>query len=581
MALKFQQVQPITYDLSTGQFSGDPSQIALFQPKIASPAVPAYKAEVDAAFAAKHAPEKISKAINQSDIEDKPGALGYLNSITKGINEAGIGFTKGLANTPARAIGTPLLSATEAVTGKKNLSFETPFGKVESFGTQVDRNLVSNKATGSETLGSTISAFALPTVGIIGDWILTGQISKGLGKKLLSTHPAILETPIENVETFQKAIEKPGTKLADVRKSLGLEKQYEKVDDVPIQLADGPTRYDLANNKILVDKNAHVLEVRRGIASEAQHAYQAKVGIEKGLPLTGQKGILKEGASELEGYKQFLRDFPNPHGYKKEEIDQLVRAMSESHIKDGTLNENSVKNIVDHLYQYGKTIGKEAQSSLPTGAQNTISAFNKSTNQEAVSRLGETTFDLGSYGKNNLIRKVAQTDRVPKTELKNTIDSIVSVYKAGNDPFRSDNLVWVSKMPDGQLRAIVTRLNQSGNEEIINLFKVGKDQKSFVENLIKFGVPDQSRTGNLGLEAPRFVRLAYEDINKIANKHDNVNGLTPGAKKAVVTGSVIIGATATALLAPLYHAKTQNDKYEAIKDIIERDRKSTRLNSSH
>ena len=251
--------------------------------------------------------------------------------------------------------------------------------------------------------------------------------------------------------------------------------------------------------------------------------------------------------------------------------------MSESHIKDGTLNENSVKNIVDHLYQYGKTIGKEAQSSLPTGAQNTISAFNKSTNQEAVSRLGETTFDLGSYGKNNLIRKVAQTDRVPKTELKNTIDSIVSVYKAGNDPFRSDNLVWVSKMPDGQLRAIVTRLNQSGNEEIINLFKVGKDQKSFVENLIKFGVPDQSRTGNLGLEAPRFVRLAYEDINKIANKHDNVNGLTPGAKKAVVTGSVIIGATATALLAPLYHAKTQNDKYEAIKDIIESSKSSDEL----
>lgn len=124
-------------------------------------------------------------------------------------------------------------------------------------------------------------------------------------------------------------------------------------------------------------------------------------------------------------------------------------------------------------------------------------AFLKSKNQEQIGN-----FVLGDYGRNSIQRKTIDglQDRLPINKLGETINNIKNTYKAGNTSFRKDNLVHVAKMPNGETRAVVTRVNPDGKEEIISFFKIGKDVNTFIKNLESFGTPDRSRTDILSLE---------------------------------------------------------------------------------
>lgn len=85
--ISFKRQDPITYDLTTKQFSGDPSEVAKFQNKTSTPAVPSYQTEILQAKDKGHKPERIKKAIDQSNIEDKPGAHAFLGTLFQSVGD--------------------------------------------------------------------------------------------------------------------------------------------------------------------------------------------------------------------------------------------------------------------------------------------------------------------------------------------------------------------------------------------------------------------------------------------------------------------------------------------------------------
>lgn len=147
-----------------------------------------------------------------------------------------------------------------------------------------------------------------------------------------------------------------------------------------------------------------------------------------------------------------------------------------------------------------------------TAAARTAVAFDKSTAQKSIG-----PFEIGTFGNNALERKVGQTDRLPRSELKKTIDNIVEAYKAGDDPFRAENIVWLSKV-GSQLRAVITRQNSRGKEEVINFFKVGRDLEKFIDNLKSFGAPSGSRTRNLLVRTESPDPLGFRGTSNVPSR---------------------------------------------------------------
>lgn len=139
--------------------------------------------------------------------------------------------------------------------------------------------------------------------------------------------------------------------------------------------------------------------------------------------------------------------------------------------------------------------GKPAPQETPEVAK----AFEKSDGIDDVGTLGKSKVVIGSFGRNAIERKTiaAQPDRLPVAEISHTLPHVNAVYKAGTSSFRKDNLVLLADMPDNTTRALVTRQNSSGDEEVVNIFNVSRDKDAFVKNLESFGTPDGTRTRNL------------------------------------------------------------------------------------
>jgi hypothetical protein len=160
-----------------------------------------------------------------------------------------------------------------------------------------------------------------------------------------------------------------------------------------------------------------------------------------------------------------------------------------------------------------KPVKPEPQPAYTPASSKLAEAFAKSKNQTPVHVKDQVDFYLGTFGRNHMNRKTAEAkaDRFPEAELPATIDNIKAAYRASSDPtnYRYDNVAYVSKMPDDEVRIIYTRKNAQGHEEIINWHKVS--DKKYVVDLSRNGTPGPSRTGKMDLEGPRFVQLAYGD----------------------------------------------------------------------
>lgn len=159
---------------------------------------------------------------------------------------------------------------------------------------------------------------------------------------------------------------------------------------------------------------------------------------------------------------------------------------------------------------------KSALEQYTPKSQKTISIFEGSKNQKLIAKRGEVNFELGSFGKNHQIRKEAEKkfDRFTENDLPETIKNIKKVYRASNDPtnYRYDNIIHIAEMPNGETRAVYTRINKNGAEEIINWHIVPDTKKDkFLNTLSSFGIPSRTQTGIIGLEGQRTIQLSYGD----------------------------------------------------------------------
>lgn len=163
-------------------------------------------------------------------------------------------------------------------------------------------------------------------------------------------------------------------------------------------------------------------------------------------------------------------------------------------------------------------------------------AFLKSEKQVPVGTFGDTQFVVGSYGRNAIERKIVagKEDRLSVDEVAHTIPYVTDGYRAGDSPFRTDNVVFVAKMPNGETRAVITRLNASKQEEVINAFRVGKDPQVFIDNLKTFGAPAGSRTRILSLERSTPSPLADRSSITIPKPDTNTSVLPTGGAKTIV-----------------------------------------------
>lgn len=186
--------------------------------------------------------------------------------------------------------------------------------------------------------------------------------------------------------------------------------------------------------------------------------------------------------------------------------------------------------------EYDKPLSKEeklaeARKALEKGekknaALNPIEGFKNSTGQTKVGEIDGQDVVLGTFGKNSIERKtlIGKADRLPISEIKSTLPHIEKEYVAGRDNFRKDNTVNIAVMPDGEKRAIITRINADGKKEIINFFKIGRNYYNFINNLKSFGTPAGNRTQISSLEERRFNPLAYRDKESISKPKSEVKG---------------------------------------------------------
>lgn len=167
-----------------------------------------------------------------------------------------------------------------------------------------------------------------------------------------------------------------------------------------------------------------------------------------------------------------------------------------------------------------KTTKEEPQidtSKYTPNSIKTTEAFNQSFHQEPVGK-----FELGTFGKNSAVNKADSTDRFPEDQLAETQQHIIAAYRASNDPtnYRSGNIAWIAQMPNGETRAIYTRLNANGKEEILNWHTVSNPR--YVDSLAKFGIPERIRTSTLADRSGLLSPLSYGDNETIHSTNENV-----------------------------------------------------------
>ncbi len=321
---------------------------------------------------------------------------------------------------------------------------------------------------------------------------------------------------------------------------------FEKTEDISNFLNEGITKAkDLYNS--VVQKNLKKLP--------APKAPEIKPEVAKTGVFNPNKQLDKV---ELEVFNKVYKDVQDALDIDKELIDRLPEGVTgkkalEQINKTAPLGEqvDYIEDVVTGLKDLGysgtkplakkvevepakpKAIPKEIEPQYSEASKKTALAFEQSKNQVLIAKLGEIKFEMGSFGKNKIISKAGQVDRFSVDELPETIKNITSNYRASDNPksYRIDNKVWVAEMPDGELRAIYTRVNKNGIEEIINWHKINKQKApEYISTLKSFGSPTGIRTQKIPLEGERFVRLAYGTTPTVAQLEKPVKPLTVDQK---------------------------------------------------
>ena len=260
----------------------------------------------------------------------------------------------------------------------------------------------------------------------------------------------------------------------------------------------------------------------------------APAAIGFGLSLADPLGLGAKGSSltkiaKLKNADDIVRELSKLKGLKlpAEELPTLAKKL----VKPSTVEE--VSSVLKGHLEQGKAI------TYSLGSKKTATAFNKSTDQIPITKIGKAKVELGSFGRNAGERKVVQIDRFPKEELAETLKKATRLFRASDDPtsYRSDNIAWISKVGK-ETRVIYTRLNAKGNEEIINWHKIS-DPK-YLKGLEKYGAPSQIRTGKMNLEGSQFIPLAYRGIDNVPQAINKSNigpslSLAPEPPNQVIT----------------------------------------------
>lgn len=165
---------------------------------------------------------------------------------------------------------------------------------------------------------------------------------------------------------------------------------------------------------------------------------------------------------------------------------------------------------------------KNNASSLSAAQEKTIHAFNNSKNHEFVGKIDGEDVVLGSFGKNAIERKISsgKSDRLTLYSLKNDLSHIKERYRAGNDNLRKDNTVFVSEI-NGKKHAIITRINQYGENEVINYFNIS--DPDYASKLRVFGIPERIRTSTHLVRTEQLHPLSYGDKSILPQPKKNTS----------------------------------------------------------
>lgn len=173
---------------------------------------------------------------------------------------------------------------------------------------------------------------------------------------------------------------------------------------------------------------------------------------------------------------------------------------------DGAIDTNTVNDVAQNSPSLTERVAanrtlRELQEQSTPNFIKAAEAFDNSAEQSLIGSAGGVDFEMGSYGRNALDRKISNLDRITAEQIQESLPYIKRSYAADNNPnsLRSDNIAWVADMPNGEQRVIYTRQNSSGKEEIINAHKIGT-VPNYEDRLKSFGTPAQNRTGSFGLE---------------------------------------------------------------------------------
>ncbi len=172
-------------------------------------------------------------------------------------------------------------------------------------------------------------------------------------------------------------------------------------------------------------------------------------------------------------------------------------------------------------------------------SKNIVDAFDSSTEQKDLGKIGNVRYEIGSLGRNQGARKTGQVDRFSADEIGDTLKNVKKSFRASNDPknYRFDNVAHIAEMPNGEKRVVYTRKNKSGAEEVINWHKIDETKNpNYLKQLESFGSPDGNRTHILDLEGQRSNPLAYGAETSIAPNGGKVNPtIQEGTRKGLLT----------------------------------------------
>lgn len=159
-------------------------------------------------------------------------------------------------------------------------------------------------------------------------------------------------------------------------------------------------------------------------------------------------------------------------------------------------------------------------------------------NSGGQTKIGNTGYELGDFGRASQARKLEiKGDRFPESELENTLKHVQLLRRASDNPtiHRFDNVAHIAVMPNGEVRAVYTRLNKSGAEEIVNWHIISNEK--YLDSLLSFGTPDGTRTHNLAVRTGPLHPLSFGGTSTLAKKVLDVKGLAMAGREVLGLGA--------------------------------------------